>query len=74
LEVEDLIADGNAAARRPTLRTEDSERQILDRELRVAVRRSDPAHALGIMRLVSQSTHRILSVRRQSAFSVDQIP
>src|ERR1043166_4060276 len=40
-EIEKRLADRNAAARRPARRAEDHERQVLDRERRMAVRALD---------------------------------
>jgi len=52
-EIEDLVADGHAAARRfaRSFALEDAERQVLDREVAPRrVRRLDPAFQPGIMR------------------------
>jgi len=54
-EVEDLIADGDAAARRlrASLAPEDAEGQVLDREVAArGVRRLDPAGERRVVRLV----------------------
>ncbi len=42
-EIENLVADRDAAARRAALRAEYAKRQVLDREVGMLVRRSDPA-------------------------------
>jgi hypothetical protein len=57
LQIENLVADRHACARRLSLRTEDAEWQILNRKFRVPVRRSDPTRAVRIVRFVNQATH-----------------
>ena len=42
-EIEDLVADRDAAARRASRRREHAERQVLDREVGMIVGRGDPA-------------------------------
>ncbi len=49
-EIEDVVADGDAAARRAARRREHAERQVLDREVGMLVRRDDPAASLGAVR------------------------
>ena len=66
LQIEDLVPDRNAAARRAPSGAEYAQWQILDRKFRVTVRRSDPARALGIMRLVSQSIHCLPFIDRRA--------
>ena len=46
-EIEDVVADGDAAARACAARREHAERQVLDRKVGVLVRRSDPASPPG---------------------------
>src|SRR4030095_4814022 len=61
LEIEHFITDRDAAARSFPKRAEYAERKILDGKLGVAVRRSDPAAAPGIMWLVNEVRHRTAS-------------
>jgi len=51
-EIQNLVADGDPAAPRPVQRAKDAERQILDREIGMAVAGLDPAQPVRIMRLV----------------------
>ena len=51
-EVEDQVADRDTGTRMAARRREDTERQILDREIGMAVRGFDPAQTRRIMRLV----------------------
>src|SRR4030095_9874960 len=61
LEIEHFITDRDAAARSFPRRAEYAERKILDGKLGVAVRRTDPAAAPGIMCLVNEVRHRTAS-------------
>jgi hypothetical protein len=56
LEVEDRVADGDAAARLLARLIVDAERQVLDRKVRMAVGALDPAPAFGVMRRVDHQS------------------
>ena len=60
LQVEDLVPDRNPAARRAPGRAEHPKREVLDRELGMALSRGDPAGAPRVMRFVDQAHHRYL--------------
>ena len=47
LKIKNMLADGHAAAWRRTLRAEHAQRQVLQREISMAVGRSDPAASDG---------------------------
>ncbi len=51
-EVEDLVTDGDAAARRSAGRSEHAERQVLDREVGMPLGRGHPAAAARLVRVV----------------------
>ena len=59
-EIEDVVADGDAAARDAAGRREHAERQVLDRKVGVMVRRGDPASPPWRMGIIDHV--RILSV------------
>jgi len=63
LEVEDVVPDRDAAARPLPCLAVDAERQVLDREIRMAVGAFDPAPALHVMGCVD---HPLIALDRSS--------